>query len=129
MTDIVTHAGSCHCAAIKFTFKAPARMTMTRCNCSICRSCAFLHIFIDQKDVTLLSGDTVLTSYRFGTRSAQHMFCPICGIKPLYRPRSHPNSYSINYRCIRPGTLTISEIIDFDGVNWDQNIASLTSRI
>ena len=33
-----TYRGSCHCGAIRFTFKGPDKIESgLRCNCSICR--------------------------------------------------------------------------------------------
>jgi len=124
----LTHKGACHCGAVSFEFKAPPSLPMTLCNCSICELSAYQHIFVKHKDLTFLSGQDHLTHYSFGTGMAQHMFCKTCGIKPLYQPRSHPDSYSVNYRCITSDSLEISETIDFDGQNWDQNISGLHDK-
>jgi len=32
---LVTHRGGCHCGAIAFEVEAPARVTVSECNCSI----------------------------------------------------------------------------------------------
>jgi len=124
-----THKGECHCKKIQFTFKAPASVSITICNCSICNVSGFQHVFIPHEDFTLLSGESFLKSYRFGSRKAQHMFCTECGVKSFYQPRSHPDKYSINYRCIKKGTLSIQNTIKFDGKNWEKNINSLKSKV
>ena len=41
-------------------------------------------------DFELLTGRDALTSYRFGTGAAEHLFCRHCGVKSFYQPRSHP---------------------------------------
>ena len=46
------------------------------------------------EEFRLLSGQEALTGYRFGTGSANHLFCSICGIKTFYQPRSRPEAWS-----------------------------------
>ncbi len=119
------HKGGCHCGAVQFEFDAPAAMSVTICNCSICAMSAYQHIFVPKTDVRFICGQAALTAYRFGTHTAQHMFCKTCGVKPLYSPRSHPESYSVNLRCVYGDTIKVLKTIEFDGQNWDQNINAL----
>ncbi|MEP1231122.1 MAG: GFA family protein [Litorimonas sp.] len=119
------HNGSCHCGAVKFEFTAPSAASVTECNCSICAMSGYQHVFIPKTDLRFICGQDTLTTYTFGTHASQHMFCKICGIKPLYVPRSHPDSYSVNLRCIENGTIKASKTILFDGQNWDKNIGAL----
>jgi len=125
---MVKHRGGCHCGAVKFEFEAPTKMSLTLCNCSICSKAGFQHVFVPYADLTFLKGEDFLATYTFGSHTAKHTFCPSCGIKPLYQPRSHPDKYSVNLRCIDEGTLTISETIEFDGQNWEKNIDSLHKK-
>lgn len=122
------HKGGCHCGAVSFEFKALPRVKVTQCNCSICQINAYQHVFVPQEDFTLLTGKDELTEYRFGSGQAVHLFCHRCGVKAFYRPRSHPKHYSVNFRSVTPGSLTISEIIPFDGQNWDKNIAAFKDQ-
>lgn len=85
----------------------------------------YQHVFIAEKDVRFIQGKENLSLYTFGTHTAQHYFCTTCGIKPLYRPRSHPNMWSINLRCVQGNTLTTTKTILFDGENWEDNIKGL----
>jgi len=52
---------------------------------------------------TLLTPVDALTDYRFGSGAAAHLFCKVCGIKSYYQPRSHPDCYSVNLRCVDQG--------------------------
>ena len=73
----------------------------------------------------LLSGDEQLTTYQFNTGLARHRFCSRCGIKSFYIPRSHPDGYSVNARCLDPGTVSAMHVRVFDGQNWEQHAGSL----
>ena len=123
-----THSGSCHCGAVRFEVEAPVRLDLVECNCSMCSRVGYLHLFVGKSDLTLLSGEAALTSYRFNTRVACHTFCATCGIKPFYVPRSHPDGYSVNARCLDPSTIESTTIEPFDGAHWEDQIAGLRSR-
>jgi len=121
---MTSHSASCHCGAVSIQFKTAEPVQVTYCNCSICRRTGYEHIFVLHED-TVISGQDNLSLYTFGTGAAKHYFCKTCGIKPFYIPRSHPESYSINMRCIEPGTLQIAETIEFDGQDWEKNVDAL----
>ena len=111
---LVTHRGGCHCGAIAFEVEAPARMTVSECNCSICRMSGYLHLIVPRARFRLLRGAEVLSEYRFNTGSARHLFCSRCGVKSFYVPRSNPDGYSVNLRCLDQSTLAEVTIEPFD---------------
>jgi len=113
---------------VRFEFDAPAAVDVTDCSCSMCAMTGYEHVFVEAADLRFLSGEDVLTEYRFNTGQAVHMFCRTCGIKPLYRPRSHPGAWSVNLRCVDEGTLTVAKRIAFDGRDWEGNIAGLKAE-
>jgi hypothetical protein len=119
---MATHTGGCHCGRIRFVVQAPARVTVSECNCSICAKSGYLHLIVSAPQFKLLSGVDVLTTYRFNTGTAQHLFCAICGIKSFYVPRSHPDGFSVNARCIDPGSIEELVIAPFDGRRWEQEM-------
>ncbi len=45
--------------------------------------------------------------------------CSVCGIKSFYVPRSHPDGYSVNVRCLEPGTIASLRVRPFDGREWE----------
>jgi hypothetical protein len=55
-----------------------------------------------------------------GAGTAQHLFCSVCGIKSFYIPRSHPDGYSVNARCLDEGTVEGMDIDPFDGREWEK---------
>ena len=73
----------------------------------------------------LLSGEQNLSTYTFDTHEAKHHFCKTCGIKSFYVPRSNPDGFSVNLRCLDTGTLGSVTLIPFDGRDWERNAASL----
>jgi hypothetical protein len=116
--------GGCHCGAVRFTAELDGPpVPALDCNCSICRRTGFLHIIVPHDHFALNSGENALTSYRFGTGSADHLFCRICGVKSFYQPRSHPDSWSVNANCLdAPVKLSVEK---FDGANWERAKARL----
>lgn len=113
------YTGGCHCGAVRFEVGAPADVEVLQCNCSICNKSGYLHLIVEQEQFRLLGGGDVLTSYRFNTGLAEHLFCSVCGIKPFYVPRSHPEAYSVNVRCLDDGALSTARVRSFDGLHWE----------
>jgi len=126
MTKQITHTGGCHCGAVRFEVLAPAVLDATSCNCSICNKTGFLHLIVTADDFRVTAGEDNLTDYRFNTGTAKHLFCKTCGVKAFYRPRSHPDGWSVNVHCIDKDTVLGVEVTEFDGDNWEENIASIT---
>jgi len=94
--------GSCHCGKVTFTVQTPAKFpTVYDCNCSICSKRGYLHLTVP-KELVHISPTSLqyLSTYQFGTRVAEHTFCKECGVQPIYVPRSNPDCYSVNVRCL-----------------------------
>jgi hypothetical protein len=119
------HRGGCHCGAVRFEVEAPHELTVQECNCSMCSKSGYLHLIVPAARFRLLSGQQQLASYSFGTGVARHLFCRTCGVKSFYVPRSNPDGYSVNLRCLDPGTTGSVAIVPFDGRNWEASAASL----
>ena len=122
-----TYRGGCHCGRVAFEFDAPDAVDVTDCNCSLCAMTGYEHVFVEEADLRFLSGKDSMTSYRFGTMTAEHLFCEVCGIKALYRPRSHPGAWSVNARCV--DGLEIARRVAFDGRDWEGSIESLRDEL
>lgn len=117
--------GGCHCGAVRFEIAVAPKVSLLDCNCSICAKSGLQHLIVPHGDFTLLSGADNLTSYRFGSGVADHLFCRTCGIKSFYQPRSHPEAWSVSFRCLDPGHGIEAELQEFDGRNWEQARAGL----
>lgn len=124
MKNTTIYEGGCHCGAVRFRVQID-KHEATECNCSICMKKGFLHLIVTAENFTLLQGKDELTTYTFNTGVAKHTFCRLCGIHSFYRPRSHPDGYSVNLRCLDGNVVDRFQIKSFDGRNWEQNIDQL----
>ena len=117
-------SGGCHCGAVRFTAEMhDPPVPALDCNCSVCSMTGFLHVMVPHECFELLTGRDALASYRFGTGTAEHLFCSNCGVKSFYQPRSHPDAWSINANCLdAPVELEIGQ---FDGRQWESAKAAL----
>ena len=118
---MITHTGSCHCGRVRFEVIAPPALNVTECDCSICSKSGYLHLLVPKSRFKLLCGEDALTTYEFNTRTAKHLFCSACGIKAFYVPRSHPEGYSVNARCLDAGTIEGMTVVPLDGKNWEKS--------
>ena len=119
--------GGCHCGAVRYRVSFSKREAV-RCNCSICTKKGFLHLIVPETDFELLRGAEAISTYTFGTHTAKHHFCRVCGIHSFYRPRSSPDCIDVNVHCldgVELGTFTVS---DFDGEHWEENIDAFLDR-
>ena len=83
----------------------------------------FLHIMVPHEAFELVTGREALTSYRFGTGAAEHLFCSSCGVKSFYQPRSHPDSWSVNVNTLDDTSGLAMTLRAFDGRNWESSAA------
>ena len=118
MTKTVT--GGCHCGAVRFEIDVPPQVDVLDCNCSMCAKTGFLHLIVSKGNFKLLAGGDVLTTYTFNTGTAKHLFCSVCGIKSFYVPRSHPDGYSVNVRCLDEPAVPGMVVVPIDGRNWEK---------
>ena len=128
MTGHRTYLGGCHCGAVRFEVDVAGKPEVWLCNCSICDMSGYQHLIVEKERFRLLSGSDKLTNYRFNTGVAQHLFCSGCGIKSFYVPRSHPDAFSVNVRCLDGSPLASVEARHFDGQNWERNADDFSER-
>lgn len=124
------HAGGCHCGAVRFEALLPDVVEAEDCNCSICAKTGFLHLIVPASRFRLLQGQDRLATYTFNTGAAKHLFCSACGIKSFYVPRSNPDGFSVNLRCLDdPKDFAEVKIVAFDGRDsWEAQAGSLAHK-
>lgn len=83
----------------------------------------FLGFVIKAPALKSLEGKEHLEEYTFNTGTAKHWFCKTCGISPLTVPRSFPEGYNINYRCLQRDYVAFAEVTPRDGQHWEETMA------
>ena len=117
--------GGCHCGAVRFRVRV-RNFDALECNCSICAMKGFIHLIVPPEDFELLRGEDATLVYRFNTGIAAHHFCRTCGIHAFYRPRSHPDCWDVNVRCLDDVTVPDRfPVKPFDGRNWEAHISEI----
>src|SRR5918994_3808054 len=94
-----TYKGSCHCGKVRFEVDADLDHVRV-CDCSICRRRGALIHRVEEKCFRLLTPIEQLSLYQWHTKTAKDYFCPNCGILPFSRPRTAPELWGINVRCL-----------------------------
>lgn len=117
--------GGCHCGAVRFEVALQGAVDAQDCNCSICAKTGFVHIIVPKSRFRLVAGAEKLTSYRFNTGAAEHLFCAVCGVKSFYRPRSNPDGWSVNARCLDDAEGLSITVTAFDGRDWERHAGDL----
>ena len=117
----VWRTGGCHCGAVRFEAALPRTIEAQACNCSICERTGFLHVIVPESRFRLVRGADRLTTYTFNTRTARHLFCPVCGVKSFDRPRSNPDGWSINAHCLDDIAALEVTVTTFDGRDWERH--------
>ncbi|KAJ4957695.1 hypothetical protein NE237_024806 [Protea cynaroides] len=121
-SEKVVHNGGCHCRRVRWRVEAPRSVVVWKCNCSDCNMRGNTHFVVPATSFELLGeSNEFLTIYTFGTHTAKHTFCKVCGITSFYTPRSNPDGIAVSVWCVDPGTLAHIEIRHFDGRNWERS--------
>ena len=118
------YIGGCHCGVVKFSFQSEESVQIWKCNCSICEMLDYEHLFIKHDLLKIISGEELIQEYVFKTETAKHLFCKLCGIKSFYQPRSHPDVFSVNLKCV-DNPPKVHEVVHFDGLNFEESIKKI----
>jgi hypothetical protein len=118
--------GGCHCGGVRFEVLLGDTVEAQTCNCSMCGKTGFVHVIVPESRFRITRGAERLAEYTFNTRVAKHLFCAECGVKSFYRPRSNPDGWSVNARCLDSLEGVNLELTAFDGQNWEANAHELT---
>ncbi len=113
------HKLTCHCGAVELAVTlADGLSTARRCDCSYCRRRGAIAVSAPLDGVRVVKGAEKLTRYTWGTHTAQHFFCSVCGIYTHHQRRSNPNEFGVNVAAIEGiNPRDLGEVPWSDGVN------------
>lgn len=94
-----TYDGACHCGACRFRVTVDLDHVRV-CDCSLCRKRGALNHRVTPEQIEVLTPLEDLTVYQWHTKTAIDYFCPTCGILPFRRPRTAPELWTVNVRCL-----------------------------
>ena len=116
MADQKTHAGGCHCGAVRYEVETDLK-TVISCNCSICTKRGLLLTFVPEAQFKLKSGEDRLTDYQFNKHIIHHLFCSTCGIESFARGKGPDGSdvVALNVRCFDDIDISALKLMPFDG--------------
>ena len=91
--------GSCHCGNIRFVLEWPessAEIPVRMCGCSFCQ----MHqgAWTSNRDARLniqIKDDSLVSKYRFGTKTADFYVCSACGIVPFVLCDVDESTYAV----------------------------------
>lgn len=110
---------SCHCGATALRATLPHGLgDAARCTCSFCKRRQAAAVTATTSSVTVTKGADSLTLYSWGTHTAKHYFCKVCGIYLYHQRRADPAQCGINLGCIEGVNTWEHEPVRWtDGVN------------
>lgn len=118
------HRASCHCGAVELEVTLTDGLTTARrCDCSYCRRRGAVAVSAPLSGLRIEKGAENLTLYQFGTHTAKHWFCRICGIYTHHQRRSNPNEYGVNAACLEGVNPR-----DLDPVPWSDGVNHPSDR-
>ncbi len=113
-----TYQGSCHCGTVRFEVTLDPD-TSVSCDCSICAKKGGIINRVTEENFKLLAPIENLSLYQFNKRIAKHYFCTTCGIYTFHRPRTAPELWGVNVRCLEEIDLAAIEITEVHGSRLD----------
>jgi hypothetical protein len=106
------YKGSCHCGKVQF--EVDLELDHVRvCDCSLCRKRGALNYRVEEADLRIITPLEEMTLYQWHTKTAKDYFCPCCGILPFRRPRTAPELWTVNVRCldgVDPNSIPIEQV-------------------
>jgi hypothetical protein len=110
---------SCHCRTVQFSVELSNGLnTARRCNCSFCRMRGAIAVSAPLEGISFIAGEDKLTLYQFGTNTAKHYFCSVCGVYTHHQRRSKPNEFGVNPACLEGvSPFDFAEVKVMDGSN------------
>ena len=115
---------TCHCGAVELDVTLSDGLnTARRCDCSFCRRRGAIAATASLDGVRIVRGADKLALYQWGTMTAKHYFCSVCGNYTHHQRRSNPDEYGVNV-----GALEGVNPADLTDVPWDDGVNHPSDR-
>lgn len=110
---------TCHCGAVELRLTlSDGFASARRCDCSYCARRGAIAVSAPLEALEVVRGADTLTLYQWGTMTARHWFCSVCGIYTHHQRRSNPNEYGVNIANIEGvNPRDLGEVPWTDGIN------------
>lgn len=135
MTTCISYEGSCHCGALGFSYKtrlATRSWSVRACQCSFCRANNAQWISDPNGSVRFhFSKPNALGLYDFDHRTAEFLFCRVCGVYLAAVHSTHRRDFSaVNLNSLAKviSDLPAAEAVSFSGESREQRIARRQSQ-
>lgn len=115
---------SCHCGALRVSFEMVDGLgSLRKCDCSLCRRKNSGAVSACVDDLVVEQGADTLSLYQFGTKTAKHWFCSICGIHVHHQRRSNPLEMGVHIGCVEGMDPRIADTAAWvDGINHPSDL-------
>lgn len=115
----MNHRLTCHCGAVELQVAlADGLNSARRCDCSFCARRGAAAATVAMGDLKVIKGADKLTLYQWGSKTAKHYFCSVCGIYTHHQRRSNPNEFGVNIGALEGvNPRNLGKIAWVDGVN------------
>ena len=108
-----TFSGSCHCGAVRFEADIDLSEGTFKCNCSSCTKARNWLAVVQPNSFRLLAGESDLTDYQYGKKTAHHLFCKHCGISSFEWGQDKNlggKFYAVKVACL--DNVTVDELVN-----------------
>ena len=115
----MSHVLKCHCGAVELAVTLSDGLnTARRCDCSFCRRRGAAAVSAPLDGIQIVKGADSLSLYQWGTGTAKHYFCKVCGIYTHHQRCSNPNEFGVNLGALEGVNPSEMDYIAWvDGVN------------
>ncbi|MBV1903445.1 MAG: GFA family protein [Marinosulfonomonas sp.] len=115
----MSHRLTCHCGAVELAVDLTDGLnTARRCNCSFCARRGAIAVSAPLNGVRIVKGSDKLTLYQWGTNTAKHYFCSVCGNYTHHQRRSNPNEFGVNAAALEGvNPADLGDVPWADGIN------------
>jgi len=130
VTQEFTHIdGGCHCGVIRFVLKWPEvvpNIGVRQCSCTFCQKHAGAWTSHQDAELTIeLSDESLVSRYRFGTKTADFYVCSVCGVVPFVLSEIG----GINYAVVNVNTFVSADKIHYSCSSTDFDGEGTSSRL